>query len=240
MRWQWFLGVVVTVASASAASGQSCSPNSKSYGRIPPLSQGPRVACGRVCVAPVVRVAPVWGIQASAAHRIRAAAALVEAVGVHNYLTSEAMVRSMEAKRLAIENHRQQVATYFDLKRSNKAYQASVNRPARSTVASNEPSRGPAESRRPQIVDAETGRVAWPSVLCGDEYASHRESVENLLSAPVSSTADIDRIRMQLRLAATNLLEELALHVGDMPSSEYVAAKGFVKALAQGNGVQGT
>jgi len=77
-------------------------------------------------------------------------------------------------------------------------------------------------------------------VLCGDEYASHRESVENLLSAPVSSTADIDRIRMQLRLAATNLLEELALHVGDMPSSEYVAAKGFVKALAQGNGVQGT
>jgi len=186
-------------------------------------------------VGGMVVVRPQYGVHpaVAAAMQTRAMAAAVEAQGVYNYLSAEATVRLAEADRLAIENRKQRVETYFALRESNKSHHSAMQASNLAKRSSPPAAKPVASASRPRpVIDLQFGRIAWPTVLRDEAYRGHRQAVETIFARCSSGNGVSAADREALLDAVQGLLSELESHIDEVKPSEYIAGKQFLKTLA--------
>jgi len=160
-------------------------------------------------------------------------ATVVQAQGVYDYLSAQTAVRLAEADRIAIENHKARIETYFEIRELNKSRRSATPNADRAQRREDAASRPAASCKRPlPVFDAETGKIAWPAALCDEAYRSGREAVESVLARRSAGTHGAKETREELLRTARALLEELESHITEVTPAKYVAAKQFLKTLA--------
>jgi len=85
-----------------------------------------------------------------------------------------------------------------------------------------------AAKQPPRLFNPQTGKIAWPSMLCDEGYRDLREAVETAWAGSASA-GGVDR--EEFVHAAEALLEELKSHVAEATPAEYVAARKFLTTL---------
>lgn len=229
------LGVVTGLLSAGMALGQP--PAAIPDGALPP-PVGPPVQTNPALsypppsgvYAPVQIDPPATTVPGSVSQGL---SDVIRARGEYNYLTSQAAIFANQARALQLQNARDYVQTYFDLRRANRFYRAIERGPRPGPEAWIRYAQAARPDRlSPAELDAITGRINWPILLQADEFAKYRAELEALFAA----RADLGGINtwgyLQIDQTAKALLEQLKLRVADFPPQDYIQARRFLEALA--------
>ena len=128
----------------------------------------------------------------------RGAAAVIQAQGQYNYLTSLAARNAVETQKRAIENHKFRVETLNDMRAAYKARTAAEYRAQRAhVVAANLPAAAP------------SAKLNWPAELAGADLAGYRRLVERLVGQWVAGLALSDSDRSRLDEATSLVIKKL-------------------------------
>jgi hypothetical protein len=77
-----------------------------------------------------------------------------------------------------------------------------------------------------------TGRVSWPTLLQGDEFAALRAQLESLLALRASK-GNLDRDeQQQVTQVASAMREDLRKQIRSVSAMDYSAAQRFIKGFA--------
>lgn len=231
-----FLGMVFGLLATAVAFGQPPHP-------IPNGALPPPAAPAAPAINPALSYPPPSGVYAPVQIAPRAttvpgsisqgAADVIRARGEFNYLTSQAAIFANQARALQLQNARDYVHTYFDLRQANRLYRAAERGPRPGPEAWIRYAQAARPDRlSPAELDAITGRINWPILLQADEFARYRAELEALFA----TRADLGGINTwgYLRIDQTSkaLLEQLKGRVADFPPQDYIQARRFLEALA--------
>jgi len=145
---------------------------------------------------------------------------------------SQAAVNYEQARSKYIENRQKWTQNYMKLKEERQAFDArqreqskhspeSLSAAAKSDVP---PTLGP------DALDPVTGRITWPDILRGPDYAVQRTRLDELfeLRAKTGSGAmNVDRFHA----ATMEMTAKLRSHIEDIPAKNYIAARKFIDSL---------
>lgn len=230
-----FLGLLVGLLATGMAFGQP--PPGVPDGGLPPPT-GPAVQTN-----PALFYPPPSGIYAPVQIPARATTVpgsmaqgysdVIRARGEYNYLTSQAAVFGAQARALQLQNARDYVQTYFDLRRANRTYRLLERGPRSGPEAWVRYAQAARPDRlSPAEFDAISGRISWPILLQADEFAKPRAELEALFA----TRADLGGVNtwgyLRIDQMAKALLEQLKLRVADFPPQDYIQARRFLEALA--------
>lgn len=216
-------GVVVAMG-AHLAWGQSLGRASISSHDVPPAQVSG------------VWVDPYAGYHASTAAEgyARGMASMVYAQGQYNLATSAAAVNLAAARQQEIINRKQHIDNYFAARLVNQTAR-NAERAAHSAARTSKVAQAAPEAKRVnvELLDPATGKIAWPAVLRGEQYASLRLEVEQLFALR-SAGAGLDATQKgQVAETVKALLAELKEHVRECDCGQYVTARRFLDRLAQ-------
>jgi hypothetical protein len=158
---------------------------------------------------------------------------VIRAQGEYNYLSSQAAIFANQARAMALQNARDYVQTYFDLRRANRMYRAYERGPRPSPEAWIRYAQADKPHRlSPGELDAVTGVISWPILLQTDSFARYRTELEAIFS----NRAELGAINtwgyLKIDQTAQAMLEELKTQVASVPPDEYIRAKRFIEGLA--------
>ncbi len=162
----------------------------------------------------------------------RGAAAVMQAQGFRNLLTSQARIHAAEADRLDMENHRRWVQVYFEARKMNRQYRAE-QRGQRLTAEQLEQiaAAGRPDPLSPSELDPITGKIHWPILLKADCYEPLRTELEALFAQRAAGDLDVEAY-LELDRLIDQMIEQLKTTVCSVPQMDYVAAKRFLRSLA--------
>ena len=151
-----------------------------------------------------------------------------------NYYNSLANINAQEAYSRYLQNREQQTETYFRMRQINRAARQ-AERPQRLTY---EQYVALAKQNAPDGLndvqyDRTLGRLSWPAVLSGDEFAPEREALTRAfmvrspsdVGAATAFYAAVDRLTQSMQAKLLGKIDQLT-------PAEYMAAKKFVTGLA--------
>jgi len=166
-------------------------------------------------------------------------------------LEQEAAIRQQQAYSLYLQNRRLAVQTIWDVRsmrdraraEEQGALEARVDhdrqrRQERERLAAARTEAGrrvatPLERPEARQLDA-TGKIHWPNTLRRGEYTDSRTRLDSLFAERARAddsgegSANCDAVQV----ATSQMLRELATHIGVLPPREYLAAQQFVRNLA--------
>jgi len=163
----------------------------------------------------------------------RGLADVIRAEGEYNYLSSQAAVFANQARALQLQNARDYVQTYFDLRRMNRMYRALERGPRPSLEAAVRYAQATKPDRLdPGQFDRVRGSICWPILLQADQFAEYRTQMEALFA----TRAELGSINtwgyLQIDRTAKEMLEELKTHADCFPPQDYICARRFIESLA--------
>jgi hypothetical protein len=164
---------------------------------------------------------------------LRGQATVIQAAGEASYLNSIAAVNYQEAARRRIENHNLYVQKYFENREANYQFREKyASAPptkeqwARITDASL-PDRLTAEQ-----YDPATGRLVWPHILRGDEYAAFRNRIDELIANRTpDNSGDGSPSQRELSELISGMKILLKNNIDTVTTSQYGSAKWFLLSL---------
>jgi len=164
----------------------------------------------------------------------RGGADVVRAWGLHNLLTSQAMVNLAEARHREIENRVAQTQAFFQMRDINRSYRQRelAARSARNSVKRDTRAARKGEESKPEIVALRDGRIPWPKALQNDTFESHRSVLEQMALRQVTSGAVSDSDCSTLAHARRAMVVELRKRIHEYSPQDYVDAKRFLTNLS--------
>ncbi|MEX2176977.1 MAG: hypothetical protein WD872_21625 [Pirellulaceae bacterium] len=165
---------------------------------------------------------------------LRGLADLARGTGEGQYWASLAAINRQEAASRYLANREQAVETYFRIKQINQA----AREASRPQPLSQEQLTKIAKAQAPdRLNEAEydriLGRLSWPAVLAGDEFASERIALNDAFSARTAHDAGPASAFYGEVLASTDsMLEKLAARLPAMAPAEFIAARKFLVGMA--------
>jgi hypothetical protein len=169
--------------------------------------------------------------------RMRGVAAMIEAQGRYNLLTSLAIVNMIEAQRLQIENHQRRVEAYYALREANRHYRDAENeaRRQRTTDVVRNQNGHPKQGAAAEVA---TVAIQWPTMLEEPNFAGYRKLVERL-AAKRANGSEPTKAECS-RLAQANRVVLAVLKNAPENTTDRDAAGQFVKNLAKGHSPEPT
>jgi hypothetical protein len=160
--------------------------------------------------------------------------ALARSVGEANYFNSLAAINAQEAYSRFLQNRERATETYFRMQQVNRAARQ-AERPQR---LSYEQYVSLAKKHAPDGLtqgqyDRTLGRLQWPAILQGEEFAAEREALNHAFL--VRSPGDVGPTSAFYSNVwrITNSMEaKLKDKIDQLNSAEYLAAKKFITGLA--------
>ena len=164
---------------------------------------------------------------------LRGVASVARSAGEYNLQSSQAAINMTEAQKNQIENRDQWTNTYFQMRETNRQARA-AERGERPTMEDmvRYAQAGKPKRLSPSEVDSVSGKIAWPVVLQGDQFASYRDDLEGLFAKRADHGALGLDDHMNVNKTTKAMLEELKGQVREVPQMDYIAAKRFVESLA--------
>jgi hypothetical protein len=165
---------------------------------------------------------------------LRGLASLAAAQGEGNYYNSLASINYQQAYSQYAKNCELATETYFKIKQTNKAAREAM-RPDPLTYAQYVSlAKKAAPARLTQYeYNRSLGRLNWPDVLAGDEFAPERNAInEAFASRSHSDVGAGSNFYVEIRQLSTSLQAKLKEKVQELDMAQYVAAKKFLVSLS--------
>lgn len=163
---------------------------------------------------------------------MRGMADVVRSQGQANLNNSAAAINYSVARRNQIDNRYAWTNTYFEMRRSNRAYRAAERRP-RPTMeqATRLAQAGMPKPLSPTELDTITGAIRWPTFLQSETYAAGRAELERIFAYRARDGAIGADDFVKARKATDAMLAGLKEQVREIPPAQYVAGKRFLQSL---------
>jgi hypothetical protein len=163
----------------------------------------------------------------------RGLADVITSQGIYNELTSRAAINNAEAYSRELDNAKKGIDTYFETRAINRKYRADERgaRPTQEDLA-----RYARIGKPKRLNDGDlnplTGRVSWPLLLRGNQFAEQRAAIEQILArrAVDGSLGPEDYLKLS-RIAAA-MENRLKGEIREFPADEYLFSKRFLERVA--------
>ncbi len=164
----------------------------------------------------------------------RGAADLWRAWGDYNYSTSLAHINNQEAARRALENHKQYVNDYFELRELNRTARALENGPKPTPEdLARRAQQGLPERLAADQFDANSGELYWPALLEHPQFAAEREAIEQLMAARTPTDSGLGSPSHSLiRTLVAQMQQKLRTRLGTVSPMEYMEVKTYLDSVA--------
>ena len=164
----------------------------------------------------------------------RGLADFARAIGEADYMSSLAGINRQEAWNRAIDNRKKSVDTYFQIKQINRAArEAARPQPLTATQYAKL-----AKQQAPdRLTDADynrvLGRLAWPAVLTGDDFAAERMALDKAFAGRTAQDVGVStRFNAEVRELTQAMQAKLRDRLDTMSPLEFIAAQKYVTGLA--------
>jgi hypothetical protein len=165
---------------------------------------------------------------------LRGLASLAAAQGEGDYYNSLASINYQQAYTQYAKNCELATETYFKIKQTNKAAREAMQ-PERLTYeqyVSLAKKAAPARLTQ-QEYNRTVGRLNWPDVLTGDEFADERAELDLAFESRSPGDAGANSaFYSQVRQLSISLQAKLKDKVQELDTAQYVAAKRFLMSLS--------
>jgi hypothetical protein len=165
---------------------------------------------------------------------LRGFGALIRSQGEANYFNSLARINNQEAYSKFLANREQATETYFRTQQINRAAREAM-RPQRLTHEQyTSLAKKQAPGRLSEVeYDRTLGRLAWPAVLAGDEFAPERIALDTAFAARRPEDSGVaSAFSGRVREVTAAMQQKLQARLALMDQMEYLAAKKFLAGLA--------
>ncbi len=161
-------------------------------------------------------------------------AALARGIGEANYLNSKALINIETARDKSLDNERKIAEVFWDKRRMWQDQMAVERGSPLSTEQLRQLARESSPSRlTPFQLQPATGRIEWPMALRGPQFDRFRQDLDTLFANRTVSNTGVGSETEVAALTLTKvMLDQLRLQIDEMPVTQYVAAKNFVRSLA--------
>lgn len=165
---------------------------------------------------------------------LRGQGELARGAGDYNYLSAEAIKSLEQAKALNVDTRMRGLYNYWEAKRIN--YENTLGQIKRFTT---EQMAAIARKEAPERLASHqyepfNGRLNWPAVLMGKDFAAHREALNELFAT--RTTHDVGR-NTEFHVTVRDVTDEMELmlhaRIDHLPPMEYMAGKKFLNGLEQ-------
>jgi hypothetical protein len=159
---------------------------------------------------------------------------LARSIGQADYMSSLAGINRQESLSRYLDNKEKYAETYFRMQQINRA----AREAQRSQPLSAEQYAKLARQQGPdRLSDADynrvVGRLAWPAVLAGDEFAAERAAIDKAFAGRRADDVGVSTsFYNQVRKLTDEMQEKLRASLGTMSSVEFIAAKKFLASVA--------
>jgi hypothetical protein len=156
---------------------------------------------------------------------LRGGADLLRGIGDMNYSNSLASINTEVARGLAIQNAKQGVQTWFDIRAINRESRAATQKPHISAADAARLARQKAPRGLTAMeFDTTTGKLIWPVALQTEDYDAERATIDSLVNTHGVEVREV-------KILAGKLDSKLKGQIRELPTSEYIAAKRFLSGL---------
>ena len=173
-----------------------------------------------VPVQPALNLSQIWlqtAVQCEQARRLYVA----------NTALAEQYARALKEKRVQTSSARR------DAERQKRLARQRQRQSDQAAVATEQRAEQGDKFGSTSVLSAD-GKIAWPTLLCDDQYMAQRDVFEAVLAkraAAPSAGLDRDDLR-QVELSCKELLAKLTTHARDANPNDWIAAKRFVESVA--------
>jgi hypothetical protein len=163
---------------------------------------------------------------------LRGLGALTASQGEANYYNSLAAINFQDAYARYVQNRQKATDAYFAGRQANRAARfGDVSRLTLDRYAALARHDAPQCLRQDQY-DRALGRLNWPAVLNGEEFAAEREAINTAFRGRSPgdvgpSTAFYDMVKQ----LSSSLEGKLKTHIDELDAAQYLTAKKFLQGL---------
>lgn len=164
----------------------------------------------------------------------RGLADLNRSIGDNRYMTSLAAINAQEAWSRAIDNKQKAVETYFQIKQINRAArEAARPQPLTYTQYAKLAKQEAPERLSDADYNRVMGRLSWPAVLAGDDFAAERAGVDQAFVGRKAQDVGVStNFHRDVRELTAVMHAKLRERMGTMSDMEYIAARKFLSSVA--------
>lgn len=159
---------------------------------------------------------------------------LARSIGQADYMSSLAGINRQETVSRWLDNKEKYAETYFRMQQINRA----AREAARPQPLSTEQYAKLAKQLAPdRLSDADynraLGRLNWPAVLAGEEFAAERASLDKAFAGRTALDVGVSTaFHGQVRKTAAEMQTKLQSKLDTMSPMEYIAAKKFLAGVS--------
>jgi hypothetical protein len=172
-----------------------------------------------------------YGGGTAAGNYMQGMSQVIRSQGEYNEQTTKAYINYEDARSKYIDNQKKWTETYFAMREQNQAKQAEKserNRRSRESMEQVAHSAVP-KPLSSEVLDPITGKISWPELLTGDEYAESRKKIESLLE--LRATTSGGGAKQQLFEETQKMISTLKGNIQNLPSNTYISARKFLDRL---------
>ncbi|MEN6457357.1 MAG: hypothetical protein ABFC63_00295 [Thermoguttaceae bacterium] len=173
------------------------------------------------------------GATTAAGSALNGMAGVISAAGQRNLLNSAAAVNWTEAQKNDIENRQRWTNAYFEMRATNRAA-AAADRSPRLTMEqiARLAKDGAPKPLNTSHLDPVSGGIKWPSALQQPMFDTQRNEIDRVLATQarygVLSYSDQTKIREDIK----TIFEQLKSQIDQIPPTEYVACRNFLRSVS--------
>jgi len=226
----------VTMVEIAGRWGKSSRPGRRfmRYGAILPASilLWGSAAQAQIAISPVA-VSGWGGGQTAEGAYLQGAANVIQAEGLYNVNTAQAMIEYEQARGMYLTNRRKATENYYAGKELHQAVEAQKReRNKTSTEAltlaaqSSVPARLESSAFNPQ-----TGKIVWPKALLDNQFNMKRSEIEKLAQSRTQTTGKPETVK-KIKAATVEMTSILKSNITRMSANDYMQARKFLDSLA--------
>ena len=164
----------------------------------------------------------------------RGLADFTRAIGDADYMSSLAGINRQESWSRYLDNRKKVAETYFEMRQINRA----AREAARSQPLSLTQYAALAKQQAPErLSEADynrvVGRLAWPAVLSGEEFAAERNALDKAFAGRTARDVGVSTaFNREVRELTSEMQTKLRDRLQTMSPMEFIAAKKFLTSIS--------
>lgn len=145
---------------------------------------------------------------------------------------SQAALNYEQARGKYIENKQKWTQNYYKMREERQAHLAKAQAEGKHSIETME---AVAKSDIPpllgsDVLDPVTGRITWPLVLQGADFAAQRTRLEQLFEMRATTGTGFGHVD-QIHAAAMEMTSKLRNRITEIPAKQYIAGRKFLDSL---------
>ena len=162
---------------------------------------------------------------------LKSQAAMVTAIANANKTNAEALQGLEKVQEMSLDNSHKKAETFYAKRAMYDKYRdmSQMRRPQSTEADVRRRSQASVPERlNEEHIDPKQGKIRWPAVLQEDAFWEHRAQIESLFASRYQRNEPIHR---EVRDVAEEMHAGLRSLIAEVPPSEYVEARRFIRSL---------